>query len=99
MNGKVSKTQVRPVSCGLIPDQTQKTNTIISNIMGYLFDDMQYLLPDTSMFDRPNVSGHQSAVPLPARSTTWFGVLMMLFRLLPPARTLRGEHQRGHAQL
>ena len=46
MTGQVSKTQVRRVSCGLIPDQTQKADTIISNIMGYLFDDMQYLLSD-----------------------------------------------------
>ena len=38
MNGRVSKTQVRRVSCGLIPDQTQKTNTIVSSIVGYLFD-------------------------------------------------------------
>jgi hypothetical protein len=45
MNGAVSSTQVRRVSCGLIPDQTQKTDTIISNIMGYFFDDMRYLLP------------------------------------------------------
>jgi len=44
MNGKVSKTQVRRVSCGLIPDQTQKSDTIINNIVGYLFDDIPYLL-------------------------------------------------------
>jgi hypothetical protein len=44
MNGNISKTQVSRVSCGLIPDQTQKTNTIINNIAGYLFDDIPYLL-------------------------------------------------------
>jgi len=44
MNGKISKTQVRRVSCGLIPDQTQKTNTIVSSIVGYLFDSIPDLL-------------------------------------------------------
>jgi hypothetical protein len=29
----------------LIPDQTQKADTIITNIMGYLFDDMQPFMP------------------------------------------------------
>jgi hypothetical protein len=42
--GKVSKTQVRRVSCGLIPDQIQKVNTIISNINGYFFNGKGYLL-------------------------------------------------------
>jgi hypothetical protein len=44
MTGKVSKTQVRRVSIGLIHDQAPKTKTIINNITGYFFDDISYSL-------------------------------------------------------
>ena len=44
MNGKVSKTQVRRVSWGLIPDQAQQTNTIINKMIRNFFDVISYFL-------------------------------------------------------
>jgi len=40
MNGTVSRTQVKRVSCTPIPDQTKKAKTTISNATWYLLDDM-----------------------------------------------------------
>ncbi len=79
MIGKVSRTQVRRVSCTPIPDQVQNTSTIIKSAGGYLFDDMRYLT--TSMHDRPI---HGPLVAQPASNAFTHSKTTWVNRMAPP---------------
>jgi hypothetical protein len=81
MNGHVSRTHVRRVSIGAIPDQTQKPRTIVKSIKAYLFDDT--LSPSENfVLDEPNsaanplrVSTHEHDKALFfCDAATWSGV-------------------------